>query len=183
MLARLSQALRRLTPAGLRAVTPAEELAKRLRNGAPIGDALRSVFPHVAQAAAVTARARFEGGAAALLIVDLRDALRSELLDLACGLAQQDAGFSALAARLEALACSVEGDTFVQHLINTCLSSLNVYTESHPVEVAQLGPAPCAVQVGELLCRSLSSVMTRAEQSQRFAANENVGLGDTLANA
>lgn len=167
MLARLSQALRRLTPAALaRAVTPAEELARRLKNGELVGDALRTVFPQVAAGAAMQAKARFEGGAVALFIVDLRDALRTGLHELANGLTQQDPGFARVAERITALANSVEGDTFVQHLINTCLSTLNVYTESHAIDASQLSNAPCAKQVGELLSRSLSSVMSRAEQAQ-----------------
>jgi hypothetical protein len=77
----------------------------------------------------------FELNPIALFIVDVRDGLHRALTEAATGLAQSPTPGAAQASRrLRFLALQVQGDTFVQHLINLCLETAGVYDESVPVE-------------------------------------------------
>lgn len=177
---RLAQVLKGLLPA--RPVSPAaqvaDEVALRLRDGAALGPALRASFPVVARLAVERAGERFEGGAVALLIVDVRDGLVSLVSSSAAELQRRDArAWAFTAARLERLAHALAGDTFVQHLINTCLEATGVYTESHPLERAAVDIERLARAVTELLSRSLVAMLSRAELSQPGARPDDFAGG------
>lgn len=166
---RLAQVLKGLLPS--RPVAPsvqlADELSLRLKDGGALGPALRASFPTLATLAVDAATHRFDGGAVALLIVDVRDALKTIVSQAGAELTRRDAatwGFTA--DRLATLAHALDGDTFVQHLINTCLEATGVYTESMPLEPDAVDAARLTAAVTELLSRSLTAVLSRAELSQ-----------------
>jgi hypothetical protein len=152
------------------AVRYADELGLRLSGGAPLGAALRASFPALARVAVKDAARRFEGGAVALFIVDLRDALASTVAGAANELERRDAStWRVLSRRLEAFAEALSGDTFVQHLVNTCLEATQLYTESMPLEPEALDVDALAAAVAALLSRSLGAVLSRAELAQTTA--------------
>lgn len=166
---RLAQVLKGLLPS--RPVSPpvryADELSLRLADGGALGPALRASFPTLAEVAVKSAAQRFDGGAVALLIVDLRDALTSTVAGAANELVRRDSStWSATSQRLHVLAEALAGDTFVQHLINTCLEATHVYTESMPLEPDAVDAEKLAAAVASLLSRSLSAVLSRAELAQ-----------------
>jgi hypothetical protein len=156
----------------------ADEVSLRLRNGGALGPALRASFPVLSTLAVERAVARFEGGAVALLIVDVRDGLVSLLSSSAAELRARDAGtWTWTSQRLERLAEALAGDTFVQHLINTCLETTGVYTESHALERDAVDVERLARAVTELLCRSLPAVLSRAELAQSVTRPDDYAGG------
>jgi hypothetical protein len=77
----------------------------------------------------------FERNPIAVFIVDVRDGLHRALTDAADALLRSPTpGAPQASRRLRFLANQVQGDTFVQHLINLCLDAAGVYNESVPVE-------------------------------------------------
>lgn len=176
---RLTQVLKALLPS--RPVPPsvklADELALRLSHGGALGPALRASFPTLSALAVGRACARFEGGAVALLIVDIRDALAGLTAAAAAELTRRDAdAWGWTAGRLEALARALGDDTFVQHLINTCLEATHVYTESMPLDAHAVDDAALARAVTELLSRSLPAVLSRAELNQSVGGRDFRGV-------
>lgn len=166
---RLAAVLKGLLPS--RPVSPAaqlaDELSLRLRDGGALGPALRASFPVLGTLAVGHAVGRFEGGAVALLIVDVRDGLVSLVSSSAAELQRRDArAWAFTSERLGRLALALNGDTFVQHLINTCLEATGVYTESHALERDAVDVEGLARAVTELLSRSLVAMLPRAELSQ-----------------
>lgn len=169
---RLAQVLKGLLPSRPVAppVTYAEELALRLADGATLGPALRASFPVLAELSVQAAAQRFDGGAVALLIVDVRDALAATVAGAAHELVRRDSStWSGTSQRLHVLAEALAGDTFVQHLINTCLEATGVYTESMPLEPDAVDVEKLSAAVSTLLSRSLSAVLSRAELAQTNA--------------
>lgn len=163
---RLAKVLKGFLPS--RPVAPpvkwADEVALRLADGGSLGPALRASFPTLAELAVHAATQRFEGGAVALLIVDLRDALTSTVSGAADELSRRDV--TTCSEPLHALAHALAGDTFVQHLINTCLEATLLYTESMPLEPDAIDTERLAAAVAALLSRSLPAALSRAQLAQ-----------------
>lgn len=131
-------------------------LVAALRSGASLAEALRRAAPMLAKVAVSEAAGRFEGGALALFIVDVRDSLCRQVLEAGAGVHD-----GLLHAALRTVASNVEGETFVQHLINTTLEASAVYVESMPVEVIDEGRCTQALTV--LMHRSLCALISRTD--------------------
>lgn len=154
----LSTAWRRLRPrrdphAGSR------QLAATLQGGARLGDALQACASVLAKTSVSDAAGKFEGGALALFIVDVRDALQRQLLEAAA--AVKDAP---LAEALHHAARAVNDDAFVQHLINTLLAATELYVEAQAVE--RLDERRCTREVSALFQRSLCVLVSRADAAR-----------------
>lgn len=139
----------------------ANALVAALREGASLGDALAGAGPVLARVAVSEAARSFEGGALALFIVDVRDALGRQLSR--AGVLSQDAQ---VRAALELAAHRVDDDTFVQHLINTLLEVNGVYVEAMPVE--RLDEAKCTRALAGLFERALCSLISRHDGARRL---------------
>ncbi len=155
----LSSAWRQWRPR-VDARTGSRALVNALHTGMSLGEALQFAAPMLAKVAVSEAAHRFEGGALALLIVDVRDSLRRQLLE--AGKEVQDA---LLLAALGNAAQQVDGDTFVGHLINTLLGATGLYVESMPV--ASLDEAKCTREVSALFTRSLCVLLSRTDAARR----------------
>jgi hypothetical protein len=171
---RLRQVLKGLLPWKPLApsVKLADEVAVRLVAGSSVGAALCASFPALAAWAVRMACARFEGGAVALLIVDVRDGLQAITLEASGALAGRGRAWRSPAECLEHVACAFADDTFVQHLINTSLEAAGVYTESMPLEAGAVDEARLARAVAELLVRSLPAILSRAQLSQTVSGDD-----------
>lgn len=140
--------------------TGSRALVAALHAGRSLGEALQQAAPHLARVAVSEAAGKFEGGALALFIVDVRDSLGRQLLD--AGRLVQDA---ALMSSLRTASNNVDGDTFVQHLINTLLASTSLYVESMAVE--HLAEARCTRDLTALFTRSLCVLISRSDAARR----------------
>lgn len=137
------------------------ELVAALHAGASLKDALALTAAALARASVHEASARFDGGALGLFIVDVRDALKRQLLEASAGV--QDASLSHA---LRNAARSVNDETFVQHLINALLGATGLYVESMPVE--RLSEARCTREVTALFQRSLCVLISRTDAARRM---------------
>lgn len=135
-------------------------LVGALHDGASLGDALQQAAVSLAKASVHEAAGRFEGGAVALFIVDVRDSLRRQLLEAAVSVLD-----APLAAALRHAARAVNEDTFVQHLINALLAATELYVESMPVE--RLPETRCSREVSALFQRSLCVLISRTDAARR----------------
>lgn len=140
--------------------TGSRQLAAALRDGVCLGDALQQTAAVLAKTSVHEAAARFDGGVLALFIVDVRDSLRRQLLEAA--VAVQDAP---MAMALRNAATSVNGDTFVQHLINSLLTATELYVESMPL--VYVNESRCAREVSALFQRSLCVLISRSDAARR----------------
>jgi hypothetical protein len=131
-------------------------LVGALHGGSTLGEALQVSAVILAKASVSDAAMRFEGGAVALFIVDVRDALKRQLLEAA--VAVKDAP---LAQALTGAAKAVDDEAFVGHLINTLLAATELYTETQPVE--RLPEARCTREVTALFQRSLCVLVSRGD--------------------
>lgn len=137
-------------------------LSASLQAGSSLGDALVKAAPALAQAAVSDAAMRFEGGALALFIVEVRDSLRAQLLET--GKTVHDAP---LLGALRAMSLALDGDTFVQHLINALLEASELYTETQVPE--RLDEARCTRAVAALLQRSLCVTLSRSDAARTLS--------------
>ncbi|MEW5742049.1 MAG: hypothetical protein AB1938_24250 [Myxococcota bacterium] len=171
---RLTQALKGLFPS--KPVAPsvklADEVRLRLDAGSSMGTVLRASFPALSLSAVDAACARFEGGAVALLIVDVRDALQAITLGASKELYARGRPWRTPAECLEQLSKAISDDTFVQHLINTCLEATGIYTESMPLEPDAVDVARLTRAVTELLTRSLPAILSRAQLNQTVSGDD-----------
>lgn len=168
--ARLARVLRGLLP--LRAVDArtafADEVSLRLGAGGSLGAGLSASFPALSSLVVGQAVRRFEGGASALLIVEVLEGLKSAVGGAADELERRGAGAGVVQA-LRALRGRIAGDTFVQHLINTSLEALGLYTESMTLERRDVDEARLVRAVTELLSRSLPAALSATRPVQRPA--------------
>lgn len=132
------------------------QLVATLQGGARLGQALQACAEVLAKTSVSDAARQFEGGALALFIVDVRDALERQLLEAADGV--KDAP---LCEALHHAARAVNDDAFVQHLINTLLAATELYVESQAVE--RLDERRCTREVTALFQRSLCVIVSRAD--------------------
>jgi hypothetical protein len=139
----------------------ARALVDALQRGSSLGEALTDAAPQLARVAVSEAARAFEGGALALFIVDVRDALGRQLSR--AGLLSQDA---LIRTALEQAAQRVDDDTFVQHLINTLLEANELYVESMPVE--RLREARCEKALAALFTRALCMLISRHDGARRL---------------
>ncbi|MCC6338190.1 MAG: hypothetical protein IT380_29880 [Myxococcales bacterium] len=171
---RLTQVLKGLLPS--KSVAPsvklADEVRLRLEAGSSMGTVLRASFPVLAASAVDAASQRFEGGAVALLIVDVRDALAAITQGANLELSSRGRSWRGAAECLGQLSLAVGDDTFVQHLINTCLEATGVYTESMPLGPDAVDAARLTRAVAELLSRSLPAILSRAQLNQTAAGDD-----------
>lgn len=159
-LAMLSNVWRRVKPRP-DAEAGARVLVAALQNGRSLGEALSEAAPVLARVAVSEAARTFDGGALALFIVDVRDALARQLS--AAGALSQD---SLIRTALVQAAGRVDDDTFVQHLINTLLEANEVYVEALPVE--QLRETRSARALAELFNRALCLLISRHDGARRL---------------
>lgn len=138
-------------------------LRDALNDGANLGEALKLAAPMLAQAAVSDAAMRFEGGAVALFIVEVRDSLRAQLVE--AGTQVQDA---AMLGALRAASNNVDGDTFVQHLINTLLGATDCYVESQLIST--IDEARCTGALTALFSKSLCVVLTRSDAARKLGS-------------
>jgi hypothetical protein len=136
-------------------------LINALQTGMSLGDALAFSAPMLAKVAVREAAARFEGGALALLIVDVRDSLRRQLLE--AGTEVQDAS---LLTAFGSASFHVDGETFVGHLINTLLTSTGLYVESQALD--SFDEARATRVVAALFSRSLCVLISRTDAARRI---------------
>lgn len=136
------------------------ELAQALRDGLTLCEALTATSESLAQVAVREASDKFDGGALALFIVDVRDSLRRQLLE-----ASQLVQDAPMAGALRVAARRVNGDTFVQHLINCLLAATELYVESMPLQ--SVSESGCTRAVTELFKRSLCVLVSRADAGRR----------------
>lgn len=160
MLTALSSVWRQLRPrpdrhAGTRALVGA------LQAGSTLGEALQASAVALAKTSVADAADRFEGGALALFIVDVRDALKRQLGEAA--LSVKDV---ALRQALLGAARAVDDDAFVGHLINALLQATGLYTEAQVVE--RLEARKCARAVTELFQRSLCVLVSRGDAGRVY---------------
>jgi hypothetical protein len=139
----------------------ARVLVGALQNGRSLSEALSEAAPMLARVAVSDAARAFEGGALALFIVDVRDALGRQLSR--AGTLSQDA---LIRTALEQASRRVDDDTFVQHLINTLLEANEVYVEALPVERLQEGR--CVRALTELFNRALCLLISRHDGARRL---------------
>lgn len=137
----------------------ARALVKSLEAGRNLGEALEDAGPLLAKVAVSEASARFEGGALALFIVEVRDSLRRQL-----ELAGQRSGDPLIIGALCGASTRVDGDTFVQHLVNELLRVTELYVEAQPL--LKVPEAKCAVAVTELFQRSLCVLISRTDAAR-----------------
>lgn len=136
------------------------ELAAALRSGMTLCEGLTATAPALARVAVREASDRFEGGALALFIVDVRDSLRRQLLEASAGVMD-----APMAGALRFAAHGVNGDTFVQHLINSLLGATGLYVESMPLE--RVNETGCTREVSKLFTRSLCVLVSRNDAIRR----------------
>jgi hypothetical protein len=156
----VSKVWRRVKPRPA-AASGSDAVLAELRGGRSLGEALQGAGPALAQVAVSEAARRFEGGAIALFIVDVRDALGRQLLD--AGRRCEDAQ---LHQALAQAARRVDDDTFVQHLINALLEANRAYVEANPVDHIAEGRSTRALT--QLLARALSSLISRHDGARRL---------------
>ncbi|MGV3624524.1 MAG: hypothetical protein ACO1OB_27135 [Archangium sp.] len=137
-----------------------QELAQALRSGMTLCEALTATAPTLAKVAVREASDKFDGGALALFIVDVRDSLKRQLLE-----ASQLVMDAPMSGALRFAARGVNGDTFVQHLINSLLAATELYVESMPLE--SVNESGCTRAVSELFTRSLCVLVTRNDAIRR----------------
>lgn len=130
------------------------QLVAALHDGANLKEALERAATALAKASVHDAAARFDGGALALVIVDVRDALRRQLVEAASLV--QDAPVSQA---LIGAAAAVDEEAFVGHLINAMLRATDLYTEAHALE--RLDTGRCIREVTALFERSLCVLVSR----------------------
>ncbi len=140
--------------------TGSRQLVAALQDGACLGEALQTTATVLAKISVHEAASRFEGGVLALFIVEVRDSLRRQLLEASAGV--KDAP---MASALRSAANAVNGDTFVQHLINSMLTATDLYVESMPV--VSLREARCSREVSALFQRSLCVLISRNDAARR----------------
>lgn len=138
-------------------------LREALDDGANLGEALRSAAPMLAQAAVSDGAMRFQGGAVALFIVEVRDSLRAQLFE--AGTQVQDA---AMLGALRAASNNVNGDTFVQHLINTLLQATERYVE--PQLIDSIDERRCTQALTALFSKSLCVLLTRSDAARKLGS-------------
>ncbi len=160
----LGTALRQLRLFRPGPTTASPALVEALDHELPLGGALRAASPALARAAVTDAARRFDSGAVALLIVDVRDALRRQLHDAA--LVLQARGEHALAQSLAVAVQRLDEDTFAQHLVNAVLAATELYTEAQPFEPSRRALAKVEAALAELLERSLCVLLTRSDAAR-----------------
>lgn len=163
----LGSALRSLRPVP---ATAAPALVRALEREAPLGRAFREVSPALARVAVRAAARRFDSGAVALLIVDVKDTLRQQLYDAA--LALQARGELALAHSLASVVQRLDDDTFAQHLVNAVLQATDLYTEAQVFEPGVVALRRIEDAVVVLLERSLCVLLTRNEAARTVKTAE-----------
>ena len=131
-------------------------LVGALHGGSTLGEALQASAVMLAKTSVGEAAVNFDGGALALFIVDVRDALKRQLLEAA--VAVKDAP---IAQALHVAAKAVDDEAFVGHLINSLLQATELYTEAQAVE--RLSEARCTRAVTELFQRSLCVLVSRGD--------------------
>lgn len=141
--------------------TAAPTLLAALGAEASLGAALRASGPALAKVAVREAARRFDSGAVALLIADVRDSLRRQLVSAARTL--DGRGERALALSLGAVARRLNEDTFVQHLVNAVLEACELYTEAQPLEPRLGTLRRVEAAVTALLERSLCVLLPRSD--------------------
>jgi hypothetical protein len=136
-------------------------LINALQSGMSLGEALKHAAPMLAKVAVSEAAASFDGGALALLIVDVRDSLRRQLL--VAGREVQDAS---LLTALASASYHVDQETFVGHLINAMLSVTGLYVESQALDT--FDEALATREVAALFSRSLCVLISRTDAARRM---------------
>lgn len=136
------------------------ELAQSLRAGMTLCEALTATAPALARVAVREASDKFDGGALGLFIVDVRDSLKRQLIE-----ASQLVMDAPMSGALRYAARGVNGDTFVQHLINSLLAATELYVESMPLQ--SVSESACTRAVSELFTRSLCVLVTRNDAIRR----------------
>ena len=139
--------------------TGSRQLVAALHAGASLGEALQQNAAVLAKISVHEAAARFDGGVLALFIVEVRDSLRRQLLEAATLVLD-----APVAASLRNAANAVNGDTFVQHLINSLLKATDLYVESMPL--VSLREARCSREVSALFQRSLCVLISRSDAAR-----------------
>lgn len=136
-------------------------LMQFLERGEPLGRALRTAGPALASAAVTDALRRFESGAVALFIVELRDSLRRQLYE--AGVELHAADEQPLARVLTLVAARLDDDTFIQHLVNAVLAATDLYSEALPFEPRRKTLRRVEAAVSDVFLRSLCVLLTRSE--------------------
>ena len=140
-----------------------ERLSAALDAGAAFGPALKETLPALVEASVDVASAKFDSGAVALFIVDLRDAVARRLEKAAALAGRKDGWGPWMKVRLLDVAGSLRTETVEQHLINAVLSVTGLYAEAMTLDVARVDRAELTRAVTTVLQRSLSTVFSRRE--------------------
>ena len=143
----------------------AEAVLEGLGAGRPFGVTLRASLEHVVSTSVDVALLRFESGAVALFIVDLRDALVRRFERAAAVAAERaDApGGRWVRARLRSVAVALKTEMVEQHLINAVLGVTGLYAEAMTLDPSRVDRDALVRQVTTMLQQSLSTVFNRAE--------------------
>lgn len=160
-LAMIDGALRHLGLLRTGPTSAAGTLMRLLERGEPLGRSLRAAGPALASAAVTDALRRFESGAVALFIVEVRDSLRRQLYEAGVELHATDE--QPLARVLTLVAARLDDDTFIQHLVNATLEATDLYSEALPFEPRRRSLKRLEAAVGDVLLRSLCVLLTRSE--------------------
>jgi len=186
--ARISRLIRAVNPLRLAMPSAASKVAARMNEaleaGDSLGSALRGATELLSAEAIRDATARFEGGAAALFIADVRDALMRTLESAGRKLSRQHpiaGGY--LAKNLSAVSLSLTEEQVEQHLINCILAVAGLYAEAAVLELPRVDPKRLEQSLAEWLRQLIGSVLSRRAQGQTL---ESLGAGydlPTLINA
>lgn len=178
-----SSLLRVLAPSA--ATRLANQMDERLRAGEAFGAALKAVLPALAREAVEDAASRFEGGAVALFIVDLRDVLRHTLESAGRKLSRRHLGTGAfLARRMGDVSAALVDEQVEQHLINCVLSVTGLYAEAMTLELGRLDREKLAGALADVLRQLVGATLPRAQQVQTLdSLGAGYALGDRLAKA
>ncbi len=163
----------------------ANRMDEHLLAGAAFGAALKDVLPALAAEAVEDAAGRFEGGAVALFIVDVRDALRDTLESTGRKLSRRHLATGAfLSRRMSDVSAALLDEHVEQHLINCVLSVTGLYAEAMTLELARLDKEKLARALAEVLRQLVGATLSRAQLAQTL---DSLGAGceltDRLAKA
>lgn len=177
--ARLTRLLRAVNPLRLARPSAASRVASRLsaalEAGEPLGAALRGAAELLSAEAVRDATARFEGGAAALFLADLRDALRRTLESAGRKLARRHpAAGGDLGQHLSALSGALTEEQVEQHLINCVLGVAGLCAEAAVLELGRVDPKRLERSLARWLGQLVGSVLSRRAQGQTL---ESLGAG------
>lgn len=179
---RLDRLIRAANPLRLALPSAASRVAarvsERLEAGDSLGTALRGAAELLSAEAVRDATGRFDGGAAALFIADVRDALVRTLDSTGRKLSRRHPGAGAyLGKHLSAVARALADEQVEQHLINCVLGVAGLHAEAAVLEPTRVDPKRLQRSLAEWLRQLIGSTLSGHAQGQTL---DSLGAGYDL---